>query len=147
MTEATSQESIKPDPEGTSQPIKSQAQDSKAAGLNRPRAKQLSYFLFNCPCCVRVFSIKKLFRLHLDNMHKDVGTFLCELCQENFRSTDLLISHIWKEHGAKRKVPPCPFCGLQCTKTTALNVHVVEYHSKTCPVCVLLPLKIFRTWL
>ncbi len=113
--------------------IKTKAQNSESKfGSNTAGA---SYFLYHCPCCTRVFSIKKLFQLHLENMHKDVESFHCELCQMKLESAKIFMEHTWREHALKRVVPPCPFCGLQCRIAYDLNFHIAENHTKTCPVC------------
>ncbi len=103
-------------------------------GTTEERFVSGAYYLYQCPHCMFVCNIKKLFEIHLTT-HKDVDSFKCLDCNTEHETALTLVKHICTSHSPRRLVPPCPFCSKDCMKLGELNNHIRNKHSRTCPAC------------
>ena len=90
-----------------------------------------------CFFCTKVLSSRKKLREHQFSIHfKNVGEFVCGICQQRFAFRRKLKAHMITHSDNRNFV--CKICGLTCKRRTHLHTHM-DTHQKErnyrCDVC------------
>ncbi|XP_037941601.1 zinc finger protein 260-like [Teleopsis dalmanni] len=94
----------------------------------------------NCPQCKKSFATEYMMTQHLNNVHLNLHTKMCELCGKSIRGNEALRQHM-ETHSGKTAPIQCNECGMTLTTKYGLIRHKKVMHSeenqipKTCEIC------------
>ena len=90
-----------------------------------------------CFFCTKILSSRKKLREHQFSIHlKNVGEFICNICQQRFAFRRKLKAHMITHSDHRNFV--CNICGLTCKRRTHLHTHMQTHEQKRnyrCDVC------------
>jgi len=80
-----------------------------------------------CPQCQCSFASKPGLVQHVRHIHEKLSRYRCDTCGKGYSIRSHYYDHIATHTGVKRNV--CSICLKQFTFKTALNVHMLRFHS------------------
>jgi len=83
--------------------------------------------LFSCADCGKKFIFEHTMKLHVEAVH--TGSATCDYCQNRFRNTASLNTHIRRIH--RDKMIPCSNCSISFRNGDNLAYHMEKFHPET----------------
>ena len=84
--------------------------------------------ILKCHICGKISPDKYKLRAHIENVHEKNDQIKCELCAEEFRCNDYLISHMREVHKFQKFDFRCEYCGDEFNQSSTLRTHTKQKH-------------------
>ena len=81
---------------------------------------------FKCSQCDRAYAYKRTLDQHINNYHKNPGSFICGICGMKFNRKDYLDKHVYRHSDSKDF--PCSYCDKSFKTKSLLSSHIHGYH-------------------
>ncbi|GAB0093483.1 hypothetical protein DMENIID0001_086280 [Sergentomyia squamirostris] len=85
--------------------------------------------LLRCSLCHKNYSSSQALKIHIENTHKGVKKFICEICDQRFTQKHSLQSHLMRH--TNEKPFSCDVCGKLFRRKQVLQMHMNCHTGKT----------------